>query len=107
MRLRIAAGLGLLAAGIADCPAAGAEQVIKTLSALYGTSAAQRTCDATAVVGSACDGKKRCAVLASNALCGDPDFGTPKTLNLEYQCGPAIAKSVTAAEMTEAHLSCD
>lgn len=100
----IALAIGL--ASFAAAPAA-AEDVIRTLGAVYGTPSAQRTCDATAAVAAACDGKRSCDVAASNGLCGDPDYGTRKTLEVEYQCGPALARSASAPELSEAHLGCD
>jgi hypothetical protein len=106
MRRSAVAGLGLAFAAV-SAPATRADDVIKTLSALYGTPSEQRTCDATAALANACDGKKSCDVLAGNSLCGDPNPGTPKTLDVEYQCGPAVAKSLTASERSDAHLSCD
>ena len=86
---------------------ARAGEVIRTLDAIYGNSSAKLTCDATVAVAKACDGKRKCDIPAGNALCGDPDFGTPKSLYVEYQCGPAVAKSITAFEQTDARLSCD
>lgn len=106
MTCSIAAVLALSTALFAALPAS-AEETIEVLNAVYGTPGTGRTCDATAVIRAACDGKTSCDVLVSNRLCGDPDFGTPKTLNLDYQCGPAVAKSLTAPELTAAHLSCD
>jgi hypothetical protein len=106
MRMFAVAGLGLGFATV-TAPATWADDVIKTLSALYGTPSEQRTCDATAAVADACDGKKSCDVRAGNSLCGDPNIGTPKTLDVEYQCGPAVAKSLTASEQRDAHLSCE
>lgn len=105
MRMAVIGGLGLGLTSLAVSPTRG--DVIKTLSAVYGTPSEQRTCDATAVVAGACDGKSSCDVLAGNSLCGDPNYGTPKTLDVQYQCGPAVAKSLTASEQSDAHLSCD
>src|ERR1700738_1669456 len=97
MRMSVVAvlGLGLTTPAVSQSPA---DDLIKTLGAVYGTPSQQRTCDATAVVAGACDGKKSCDVLAGNSLCGDPNYGTPKTLDLQYQCGPAVARSLTASE---------
>ncbi len=103
---RSAAASFWLSLAVLALPVARAEDAIRTLGAVYGTPSARRTCDAAAAVASACDGKKTCDVFASNALCGDPDYGTPKTLDVEYLCGPAVAKSVTVPEATAAHLSC-
>ncbi len=104
--MALLAGAGLAIAALGPARGAAAE-AIKTLAAIYGTPSENRTCDATEAVARACDGKASCTVVAGNALCGDPDFGTPKSLNVEYQCGPAVAKSITAFEETEAHLRCE
>lgn len=106
MRMFAVAGLGLGLATIAVAPTR-ADDVIKVLGAVYGTPSEQRTCDATPAVADVCDGKQSCDVLAANSLCGDPHYRTPKTLDVQYQCGPAVAKSVTASEQSEAHLDCD
>lgn len=106
MRMYGVVCFGLALATLVAAPSQAGDG-IKTLSAAYGTPSEQRTCDAKAAVAQACDGKKSCDVPAGNLLCGDPDFGTRKTLDIQYQCGLAVAKSVTAAEQTEARLSCD
>lgn len=98
----------ILAAGLVTlASAAWGAEVIHTLGAVYGTPATKHTCDATAVVAQACNGKTACNILASNALCGDPDYGTPKSLNVVFECGPALGRSVTAQEETEARLACE
>lgn len=99
------AGLGVAVVVVAS-GAAAAEPVIKTLAAVYGTPATHSTCDATAVIARVCDGKASCDVFAGNWMCGDPDYETPKTLDVVFTCGPAEARSVTAAEASVAHLSC-
>lgn len=105
MRTFAIAGLGLGLMTLAVPPARG--DVIRVLGAVYGTPSEQRTCDATAAVAAVCDGKKSCDVLAANSLCGDPHYGTPKTLDVQYRCALAVAKSLTASEQSAAHLSCD
>lgn len=105
MRIVLIAGLAL--GGVLGAAAAQTGDAIRTLAAIYGTPSQKRTCDATAAVARACDGKRTCDVLASNTLCGDPDYGTPKSLDVEYQCGPAVARSLTVFEQTDAHLSCE
>lgn len=102
--MRLLAGLGMLA--VLASSAAQADTALKILAAVYGTPVTHHTCDATAVIARGCDGKTSCDVLAGNWLCGDPDYETPKTLDVVFTCGPAEARSVTAAEQSVAHLAC-
>lgn len=63
-------------------------------------------CDATSKVKEICKDQETCTVSADNNLCGDPKFGTPKKLIVEYSCGKT-GKSVRADEGTDATLSCE
>ena len=103
--MRLAAGLGVALPALASS-AAQTATALKILAAIYGTPATHHTCDATATIARGCDGKDVCDVLAGNWLCGDPDYQVPKTLTVVFTCGPAEARSVSAAEASVAHLSC-
>jgi hypothetical protein len=103
--MRLVAGLGLVLAAMTSSTALTATP-LKILVAIYGTPATHHTCDATAVIAHGCDGRTICDVLAGNWLCGDPDYEVPKTLDIVFTCGPAEARSVTAAEASVAHLAC-
>lgn len=46
-----------------------------------------RTCDAYSYAHRKCDGNQSCTVKASNKICGDPDRGRLKILDVTYRCG--------------------
>ena len=46
-----------------------------------------RACDAYSYAHRKCDGNQSCTVKASNKICGDPDRGHLKVLEVTYACG--------------------
>ena len=46
-----------------------------------------RACDAFSNVHRKCDGERSCNVRASNNICGDPERGRLKVLEISYACG--------------------
>lgn len=46
-----------------------------------------RSCSAYAYAHRKCDGNQSCTVKASNSICGDPDRGRLKILDIAYSCG--------------------
>ena len=46
-----------------------------------------RACDAFSFVHRRCDGERSCSVKANNNICGDPDRGRLKVLEVVYACG--------------------
>ncbi len=51
----------------------------------YGTYS--RSCDATESVQHLCNGQRNCRLEADNNLCGDPEKGARKSLQVTYFCG--------------------
>ena len=75
-----------LLVGLLLCSTAAIAQdggIIVTQAA-YGSDS--RLCDATAAVNEQCGGEAACDIAASNALCGDPDYGVVKKLKVLYRC---------------------
>lgn len=72
-------------------------------SATYGAGVS--TCDATAYASGICNGQPSCSVTASNGICGDPAYGTGKSIIINYTCS-GVAKSSSAPENAGAALSC-
>lgn len=64
-----------------------------------------RACDAFAHVHKKCDGDDSCKVKASNKICGDPDRGRLKVLEVTYACGNRQFQSRTP-ERSSSRLSC-
>jgi hypothetical protein len=64
-----------------------------------------RACDAFSRVHRECDGTSSCSVRASNNICGDPDRGRLKVLEIAYACGNRQL-SARAPEKSRARLSC-
>ncbi|MEQ8509687.1 MAG: hypothetical protein RIB43_11820 [Rhodospirillaceae bacterium] len=46
-----------------------------------------RSCNAYSYAHKKCDGNQSCTVKASNSICGDPDRGRLKVLEVSYACG--------------------
>lgn len=46
-----------------------------------------RTCNAYSYAHRKCDGNQSCTLKASNKICGDPDRGRLKILDVSYRCG--------------------
>lgn len=64
-----------------------------------------RACDAFAHVHKKCDGDNSCKVKASNKICGDPDRGRLKVLEVTYACGNRQFQSRTP-ERSSSRLRC-
>lgn len=64
-----------------------------------------RACDAFAHVHKRCDGDDSCKVKASNKICGDPDRGRLKVLEVTYACGNRQFQSRTP-ERSSSRLRC-
>lgn len=71
--------------------------------ARYGSS--NKFCDATRYVRLQAQGKRSATVAASNSICGDPDPGQRKELEVSYTCG-SIAKNDSAYEHRSVSLAC-
>lgn len=62
------------------------EPRLTILGATYRSIDGQ-ACDAYSFVHRRCDGKNSCSVRSSNKICGDPDRGRLKILEVVYACG--------------------
>jgi hypothetical protein len=71
--------------------------------ARYGSS--NKICDATRQVRLKAQGKRVASIDVSNSLCGDPDPGQRKELEVSYTCG-SVAKTASAYEHRTAYLDC-
>lgn len=78
---------------------------IQIVSAVYGKS--DKTCDARAFLATRCTGRNRCEAMASNNLCGDPNPGLIKQLDVIYRCGPAEIKHASTMEYLLVELNCE
>ena len=58
-----------------------------TIIEAYYRSIDGRACDAYPLVYRICDGEKSCSKKSSNKICGDPDRGRLKILEVVYACG--------------------
>lgn len=81
-----------------------AEETIQIRKAEYRGDVSH-ACNATVEVKKQCDGLTSCDVKATNSLCGDPLFGTPKTLTVAYSCGKN-GMSASAPEDQSVAISC-
>jgi hypothetical protein len=79
---------------------------LRMLDAVYGTPERDRLCDATPPLARTCDGRADCVIVAGNALCGDPDVGTPKRLFIAFKCGDRPAQTLTIPEAASVMLHC-
>src|ERR1700722_9113335 len=79
---------------------------LRMLDAVYGTPERDRLCDATPPLARTCDGRADCVIVAGNALCGDPDVGTPKRLFIAFKCGDRPAQTLTIPEAASVRLHC-
>jgi len=64
-----------------------------------------RSCDAFSRVHRKCDGSSSCSIRATNKICGDPDRGRLKVLEIAYTCGGQHL-TARAPEKSRARLSC-
>ena len=81
-----------------------AQEVIKIRKAEYRGDVSH-SCDATSELEKQCNELSSCNVKATNSLCGDPLFGTPKNLTVSYSCGKK-GLSTSALEDQSVSLSC-
>jgi len=86
---------------IAAPPPAGGP--ISVQVARYGSS--NKVCEATRQVRLKAQGKMSATIDVSNGLCGDPDPGQRKQLEVSYTCG-AITKNDSAYEHRSLYLNC-
>jgi hypothetical protein len=71
--------------------------------ARYGSS--NKVCDATRHVRLKAQGKMSATIDVSNAICGDPDPGQRKQLEVSFTCG-TIARNESAYEHRSLSLNC-
>ena len=64
-----------------------------------------RSCNAYSYAHRKCDGNQSCTVSASNSICGDPDRGRLKVLEVSYACGNRQFTSYTP-ERSRSQLRC-
>ena len=72
--------------------------------ARYGSS--NKICDATRQVRLKAQGKRSVTIDVSNSLCGDPDPGQRKELEVSYTCGN-ISKTASGYEHRSVYLDCN
>jgi hypothetical protein len=84
----------------APAPAGGP---INVQVARYGSP--NKVCDATRHVRLKAQGKLSASIDVSNSICGDPDPGQRKELEVSYTCGN-VAKTASAYEHRTAYLDC-
>ncbi|MBU2149303.1 MAG: autotransporter domain-containing protein [Alphaproteobacteria bacterium] len=94
--------LGLIVAAVNT-----AQAEISITKATYGTlSNPGLTCDATSAVALQCNGLINCSFSVANSLCGDPDYGTVKNIEVIYKCDGSTSITANAEEYTQAALAC-
>ena len=76
---------------------------IKVTSAFYGSG--KKNCDATRYVGRKANGNRTHSFKVSNDMCGDPDRGQRKTLEVTYWCGE-VSRTASAREHNDIYLNC-
>ena len=76
---------------------------IKVTGAFYGSG--KKNCDATRYVGRHANGNRTYSFKVSNDMCGDPDRGQRKTLEVTYWCG-AVSRTASAREHQDIFLNC-
>lgn len=84
-------------------PAAPVLGPIRVTSAFYGS--ASRNCDATRHVGRQSNGKRTHSFKVTNDMCGDPDRGARKTLEVVFWCGE-VSRTASAREHQTIYLNC-
>jgi hypothetical protein len=76
---------------------------IKVTSAFYGSG--KKNCDATRYVARRANGNRTHSFKVSNDMCGDPDRGQRKTLEVTYWCGQ-VSRTASAREHQDIYLNC-
>lgn len=71
--------------------------------ATYGTW--KHSCNATSLIAGRASGRHHFQMRVSNDMCGDPDHGKAKSLDVSYYCGN-YAKTASAREHDTLTLSC-
>ena len=64
-----------------------------------------RACNAFSHVHKRCDGEQSCSIKATNSICGDPDRGRLKVLEVAYTCGDQQMRT-NVPEKSRSRLSC-
>ena len=77
---------------------------IQVLSARYGTRYA--TCDATDSLRRVAGLNRNVDFVVNNNLCGDPAYGRPKRLYVEYQCGGGYVQHLEGRENEIVSMNC-
>ena len=90
-------------AAVAPAPAPPQLGPIKVTGAFYGSG--KKNCDATRYVGRHANGNRTYSFKVSNDMCGDPDRGQRKTLEVTYWCG-AVSRTASAREHQDIYLNC-
>ena len=76
---------------------------IKVTTAFYGSG--KKNCDATRYVARRANGNRTHSFKVSNEMCGDPDRGQRKTLEVTYYCGE-VSRASSAREHQDIYLNC-
>jgi hypothetical protein len=76
---------------------------IKVTSAFYGSG--KKNCDATRYVARKANGNRTHSFKVTNDMCGDPDRGQRKTLEVTYWCGQ-VSRTASAREHQDIYLNC-
>jgi hypothetical protein len=76
---------------------------IKVTGAFYGSG--KKNCDATRYVGRHANGNRTYSFKVTNDMCGDPDRGQRKTLEVTYWCGQ-VSRTASAREHQDIYLNC-
>jgi len=81
----------------------GPTGLITITRAIYGSPS--RSCDATRYVRRQSNGRKKASVGVTNDICGDPDPGSRKMLEVTYTCGGSV-REASAYEYRTVYLDC-
>jgi len=81
----------------------GPTGLITITRAIYGSRS--RSCDATLYLQRQSNGRIKASVGATNDICGDPDPGNRKMLEVTYTCGGNV-REATAYENRSVYLDC-
>ena len=76
---------------------------IKVTSAFYGSG--KKSCDAIRYVARRANGQRTHSFKVTNDMCGDPDRGQRKTLEVTYWCGQ-VSRTASAREHQDIYLNC-
>lgn len=76
---------------------------ITVMNARYGSD--KKHCNATRWVARQANGRRTASLEVSNSICGDPDFGARKELEVAYRCGP-VERTASQREHRTLYLNC-